>query len=147
MLSSNKYSYICAMKNLFYIIGLLICTMLFAPEEGGQFVCDNISYTTDSSMMEEMNTSNDTQRNFEELSNELKSCNCLTPRRVSQTNCNNFDLRSWKIVEKALQDMCLRNTNQLHLISQHTSASLGINLSTLIFRMGEHVFSLRKLII
>ena len=47
----------------------------------------------------------------------------------------------------ALQDMRLRGVNQLHRVSQHISTYQIINLSTLLCRMGEHVFALRKLII
>ena len=119
------------MKNFLFILGLLISFMLFAPEEGTKSMDDTA----------------DAQRRFEVLSNELKSSNCLTPRRISQTTNNTIEIRIWKNMEKSLQDMRLRGVNQLHRVSQHISTYQIINLSTLLCRMGEHVFALRKLII
>ena len=125
------------MKNFLFILGLLISFMLFAPEEGTKSM-DEVMSATKEAVMKEKNTA-DAQRRFEVLSNELKSSNCLTPRRISQTTNNNM--------EKSLQDMRLRGVNQLHRVSQHISTYQIINLSTLLCRMGEHVFALRKLII
>ena len=129
------------MKNFLFILGLLISFMLFAPEEGTKSM-DEVMSATKEAVMEEKN-----QRRFEVLSNELKSSNCLTPRRISQTANNTIEIRIWKNMEKSLQDMRLRGVNQLHRVSQHISTYQIINLSTLLCRMGEHVFALRKLII
>ena len=111
------------MKNFLFILGLLISFMLFAPEEGTKSM-DEVMSATKEAVMKEKNTA-DAQRRFEVLSNELK----------------------WKNMEKSLQDMRLRGVNQLHRVSQHISTYQIINLSTLLCRMGEHVFALRKLII
>lgn len=145
MLLSKEYLYICAMKNFLFILGLLISFMLFAPEEGTKSM-DEVMSATKEAVMKEKNTA-DAQRRFEVLSNELKSSNCLTPRRISQTANNTIEIRIWKNMEKSLQDMRLRGVNQLHRVSQHISTYQIINLSTLLCRMGEHVFALRKLII
>ena len=118
------------MKNFLFILGLLISFMLFAPEEGTKSM-DEVMSATKEAVMKEKNTA-DAQRRFEVLSNELKSSNCLTPRRISQTTNNTIEIRIWKNMEKSLQDI---STYQI------------INLSTLLCRMGEHVFALRKLII
>ena len=127
------------MKNFLFILGLLISFMLFAPEEGTKSM-DEVMSATKEAVMKEKNTA-DAQRRFEVLSNELKSSNCLTPRRISQTANNTIEIRIWKNMEKSLQDMRLRGVNQ------HISTYQIINLSTLLCRMGEHVFALRKLII
>ena len=129
------------MKNFLFILGLLISFMLFAPEEGTKSMDEVMSATKEAGFKE------DAQRRFEVLSNELKSSNCLTPRRISQTANNTIEIRIWKNMEKSLQDMRLRGVNQLHRVSQHISTYQIINLSTLLCRMGEHVFALRKLII
>ena len=127
------------MKNFLFILGLLISFMLFAPEEGTKSM-DEVMSATKEAVMKEKNTA-DAQRRFEVLSN------CLTPRRISQTANNTIEIRIWKNMEKSLQDMRLRGVNQLHRVSQHISTYQIINLSTLLCRMGEHVFALRKLII
>ena len=129
------------MKNFLFILGLLISFMLFAPEEGTKSM-DEVMSATKEAVMKEKNTA-DAQRRFEVL----KSSNCLTPRRISQTANNTIEIRIWKNMEKSLQDMRLRGVNQLHRVSQHISTYQIINLSTLLCRMGEHVFALRKLII
>ena len=128
------------MKNFLFILGLLISFMLFAPEEGTKSM-DEVMSATKEAVMKEKNTA-DAQRRFEVLSNELKSSNCLTPRRISQTANNTIEIRIWKNMEKSLQDMRLRGVNQLHRVSQHISTYQIINLSTLLCRMGEHVFAL-----
>ena len=115
------------MKNFLFILGLLISFMLFAPEEGTKSM-DEVMSATKEAVMKEKN-------------------NCLTPRRISQTTNNTIEIRIWKNMEKSLQDMRLRGVNQLHRVSQHISTYQIINLSTLLCRMGEHVFALRKLII
>ena len=127
------------MKNFLFILGLLISFMLFAPEEGTKSM-DEVMSATKEAVMKEKNTA-DAQRRFEVLSNELKSSNCLTPRRISQTANNTIEIRIWKNMERSLQDTRLRGVNQ------HISTYQIINLSTLLCRMGEHVFALRKLII
>ena len=116
------------MKNFLFILGLLISFMLFAPEEGTKSM-DEVMSATKEAVMKEKNTA-DAQRRFEVLSNELKSSNCLTPRRISQTTNNTIEIRIWKNMEKSLQDMRLRGVNQLHRVSQHISTYQIINLST-----------------
>ncbi len=123
------------MKNFLFILGLLISFMLFAPEEGTKSM-DEVMSATKEAVMKEKNTA-DAQRRFEVLSNELKSSNCLTPRRISQTTNNTIEIRIWKNMEKSLQDMRLRGVNQLHRVSQHISTYQIINLSTLLCRMGR----------
>lgn len=133
------------MKSWLFIIGLLVSALLFAPELMSPSEGEGVSPATEA-IMEKQNTT-DTQRKFEVLSNELKTSNCLTPRRVFQSSNNSVDLREWKTFEKFLQDLRLRGENQLHKVSQHTSTFQGVIVSTLFCRMGQYVYSLRKLII
>ena len=133
------------MKYLVFIIGLLVSVILFAPEEGRTEMTD-IFIANNEALMKTQDTS-DTQRKFEVLSNELKSSTCLTPRRAFQTANNSFDIRIWKNMEKSLQCMRRRGENQLHKVSQHTSSCQTVLISTLLCRMGQYVYSLRKLII
>ena len=95
----------------------LLISFMLFAPEEGTKSMDEVMSATKEAVMKEKNTA-DAQRRFEVLSN-----------------------------EKSLQDMRLRGVNQLHRVSQHISTYQIINLSTLLCRMGEHVFALRKLII
>lgn len=134
------------MKKVLFILGLLIGIALFAPEEGSSSSGCLASTTQDEVVMKEK-TAADMQHNFEVLSNELKTSSFLTPRRVLQTSGNTSEVRVLKNVEKLIQFMRLKGENQLHKVSQNVSVSQTINLSSLLCRMGQHVFVLRKLII
>lgn len=133
------------MKNFLFIIGLLISAMLFVPEEETKS-WDMVASATQETIMEE-NEDSEHQRNFVVLSKGLKSSNCLIPRRISQTSGHSFHLRVWKNMEKLLQDMRLRGENKLHKVIHHTSTDQTAHISTLLCRMAEHVYALRKLII
>ena len=81
------------------------------------------------------------------LSTDLKGSNGLTARRTVQSTNNTLNLRTLKIAEKVLQDIRLKEMNTLRKISLDVSECQTINLSTLLCRMAQHVFVLRKLII
>lgn len=81
------------------------------------------------------------------LSTDLKGSNGLTARRTIQSTNNAFNLRTLKMAEKILQDIRLKEMNALRKISLDVSECQTINLSTLLCRMAQHVFVLRKLII
>ena len=81
------------------------------------------------------------------LSTDLKGSNGLTARRTVQSTNNTFNLRIQKIAERVLQDIRLKEMNALRKVSQNVSECQTINLSTLLCRMAQHVFVLRKLII
>ena len=133
------------MRNFLFILGLLISAMIFVPEEETKS-WDHAQFETQETFMEE-NDQNEAQRHFEVLSNELKSSNCLTPRRISQTSGQSFHLRTLKTMEKHLHCIRLRNENLLHKVFKQTSFEQTVTLSTLACRKAEHVFTLRKLII
>ena len=81
------------------------------------------------------------------LSTDLKESKGLTARRTVQSTNNTFHLRTLKIAEKVLQDIRLKEMNAQRKVLENVSECQTINLSTLLCRMGEHVFALRKLII
>lgn len=134
------------MKKILFILGLLIGIALFAPEQGKSSDATLLSAIQDEPVMKEK-TAADMRHHFEVLSNELKDSSFLAPRRVYQTNSNVSEIRVFKNVEKFLQYMRLKGENQLLKVSQSTSISQTIHLSTLLCRMGQHIFVLRKLII
>lgn len=81
------------------------------------------------------------------LSTDLKGSNGLTARRTIQSTNNTFNLRIQKVAERILQDIRLKEANALRRVSENVSECQTINLSTLLCRMAQHVFVLRKLII
>lgn len=135
------------MRNFLFIFGLLVSCLLFAPEIGtGKAAREGIAQPTSESVMKEKGSA-DAQRHFEALSNELKESSCLTPRRAFQSSGNSLDLREWKSFEKILKDLRLRGENELLKVSQQISTTQTIRLSALVFRTGEHLHALRRLII
>lgn len=133
------------MKHFLFILGLLVSAMLFVPEDEAKSIEQAMLECQETYMEEDEQSTS--QRNFEVLSKELKSCNFLTPRRVSQTTAHTFQVRVWKNLEKHLQDLRLKGENKLLKVYQHTSTDYIVFLSTLTCRVGEHVYALRKLII
>lgn len=133
------------MKNILIILSLIFSCALLSLLDDTNAGMEERAVVKESTMQEK--GSADAQRNFEVISNDLKSSNCLTPRRVSQNSNSNIELRTWKTLERALQNLLLRNTNQYHKLTQHISTNQTINISTLFCRMAEHVFTMRKLII
>lgn len=89
----------------------------------------------------------DMQHNLEILSSDLKGCNCLTPRRSIQNVSNTLNIRLLKIEEKAIQYFRLKEINLLRKVSEEVTICQTINFSTLLCRMGYHVYGLRKIII
>lgn len=87
------------------------------------------------------------QHNLEILGNDLKGSNCLTPRRTIQNVSNTFNIRLLKIEERATQYFRLKEINLLRKVSEVVTTHQTINFSTLLCRMGYHVYALRKIII
>ena len=135
------------MRNLLFITGLLLGILLFVPGTGtnNKNVGEYTIFHLTSSLEEKEAT--DTQHHFEALSNELKNSQCLTPRRVIQPASNILNLRIGKTIKKSIQDLRLQGEKQLHRVSQHRSNYLTVKVSALFCRMGEQIFSLRKLLI
>lgn len=119
--------------------------LLFVPEE--ETKSNELCMATSQEAVMKEKSSSDVQHRLEVLSNELKGSNCLTPRRNIQTTGFSFELRVLKNIEKAFWDKRLKEVNQLCKVSEDVSISQTINLSTLLCRMGYHVYSLRKILI
>ena len=132
------------MKNFLFILTLLFGMLLFSPQE--EVESDNIAVAQKEAVMKEKGSA-DVQYYLNVLSTDLKESKGLTARRTVQSTNNKFHLRTLKIAEKVLQDIRLKEMNAQRKVLENVSECQTINLSTLLCRMGEHVFALRKLII
>ena len=92
--------------------------------------------------------STDTERQIITLADALQHNHALAPRRtVSCGNPTLLILRQLKIMEKHLQTHGLLWLNQLHRLSQHRNQTLQNLLSCLVFCEGQHLLTLRKLVL
>lgn len=134
------------MKNFLFILTLLFGMLLFVPEEVQNSVdMPDLSVQSEAVMKEK--GAADMQQNLEILSNDLKGSNCLTPRRTVQATTNTLNIRLLKIEKKAIEYFRLKEINLLRKVSEEVTLCQSINLSTLLCRMGYHVYGLRKIII
>lgn len=140
---SIQFLYICIMKNILFIVGLLLGMLLFAPEM--ETKSNDLFVATSQEAVVKEKGSSDVQHRLEILSNELKGSHCLTPRRNIQSSGFSFELRILKNIERTLRDLRLKEVNHLCKVSEDVSVSQTINFSTLLCRWGYHVYSLRKI--
>ncbi|MGM9797169.1 MAG: hypothetical protein ACI3ZY_06285 [Parabacteroides sp.] len=133
------------MKHTFYLIGLLLGLLCFAPEEDHQEQ-DNQQVAAQETCMQETATS-DMERKIEVLSEELQHSQGLLARRSFQTNGQSLTLRNMKTVEKILHETAIQQANQLHRLSQHRNLTYISHLSSLACREGQQLFALRKLLL
>ncbi len=132
------------MKNFLFILTLLFGILLFSPQE--EIESNDTVVSNKEAVMKEKSSA-DMQYFLTVLSTDLKGSNGLTARRTIQSTNNAFNLRTLKMAEKILQNIRLKEMNALRKISLDVSECQTINLSTLLCRMAQHVFVLRKLII
>ena len=132
------------MKNFLFILTLLFGILLFSPQE--EIESNDTVVSNKEAVMKEKGSA-DMQYFLTVLSTDLKGSNGLTARRTIQSTNNAFNLRTLKMAEKILQDIRLKEMNALRKISLDVSECQTINLSTLLCRMAQHVFVLRKIII
>ena len=132
------------MKNFLFILTLLFGILLFSPQE--EIESNDTVVSNKEAVMKEKGSA-DMQYFLTVLSTDLKGSNGLTARRTIQSTNNAFNLRTLKMAEKILQDIRLKEMNALRKISLDVSDCQTIKLSTLLCRMAQHVFVLRKLII
>ena len=132
------------MKNFLFILTLLFGILLFSPQE--EIESNDTLVSNKEAVMKEKGSA-DMQYFLTVLSTDLKGSNGLTARRTIQSTNNAFNLRTLKMAEMILQDIRLKEMNALRKISLDVSECQTINLSTLLCRMAQHVFVLRKLII
>lgn len=134
------------MKNFLFILTLLFGMLLFVPEDVQKSVSMPDLSAQKEAVMKEKSAA-DMQHNLEILSNDLKDSNCLTPRRTVQATTNTLNIRLLKIEKKAIQYFRLKETNLLRKVSEEVAICQTINFSSLLCRMGYHVYGLRKIII
>lgn len=134
------------MKQFLLILGILAGVLLFASNEsvGSKGELGAVLHET---IMKEKNEATDIQHKIEAISNELKGSSCLTPRRVVQASNPIINLRLSNNGEKTLQLFRLKQEGAFYRISNNLSIHQTIHISSLLCRMGHHVFALRKLII
>ena len=134
------------MKNFLFILTLLLGALLFSPDDNGKSrnICD---LSNQQEVIVKENSTNDMQHKLETLSSDLKGSNLLTPRRTVQSSTNTVNIRLLKTEEKAFQFSYLKEVNLLRKVSEDVITYQTIKVSTLLSRMGYHVFALRKIII
>lgn len=132
------------MKNILFILTLLLGALLFSPQE--EIESNEMAVSKKESVMKEKGSA-DIQYYLNVLSSDLKGSNGLTSRRTVQSTNYTFNVRTLKVAERILQDIRLKEANALRKVSENVSECQTINLSTLFCRMAQHVFVLRKLII
>lgn len=132
------------MKNFLFILTLLFGILLFSPQEETE--SNDIPMPNKVAVMKEKCAA-DMQYYLTVLSTDLKGSNFLTPRRTIQVTNYTFNLRIQKSAEKILRILRLKEINTQSKVSENLSTCQTINLSTLLRRMGYHVYALRKLII
>lgn len=135
------------MKKILFILGLLMCALFMAPENLFHTEEDSMPLAQSEASMKEISQENDLQHKVAILSNDLKECNCLTPRRVFQTSSFSLDIRLLKHIEKENYTVRLKGMNILSKTNQTFSFINSSNISTLEHRMGRYVYSMRKLLI
>lgn len=132
------------MKNILFILTLLLGALLFSPQE--EIESNEMAVSQKEAVMKEKGSA-DIQYYLNVLSSDLKGSNGLTSRRTVQSTNYTFNVRTLKVAERMLQDIRLKEANALRKVSENVSECQTINLSTLFCRMAQHVFVLRKLII
>lgn len=146
MFFMQEFIYLCSMKNFLFILTLLFGMLLFVPEEVQNNDTTPGFEAQKEAVMKEKGVA-DMQHNLEILSSDLKGSNCLTPRRTAQSPGNTLNIRLLKIEERAIQYFRLKEINLLRKVSEGVTICQTINFSTLLCRMGYHVYGLRKIII
>ena len=146
MFFTQEFIYLCNMKDFLIILTLLFGILLFVPKD-----VQNNDTMPDLQAKKEMvmveKGAADLQHNLEILSCDLKSCNCLTPRRTTQNISNTLNIRLLKIEKRTIRYFRLKEINILRKVSEEVTTYQTINFSTLLCRMGYHVYGLRKIII
>lgn len=135
------------MKKILFILGLLMCALFLAPETPLSSGDEAMPLAQSEAIMKGNSQEDDLQHKVAILSNDLKECNCLTPRRVFQTTSFSLDIRLLKHIEKENYTVRLKGMNILNKTNQTFSFINSSNISTLEHRMGRYVYSMRKLLI
>ena len=134
------------MKVYLHKIILLLGIFFFTAEESQDDTAVLLSQAQKEMITVEEGTT-DMQHHLDILSNELKDTNCLVPRRSIQTSSSTLNIRLFKFEKKILQISYLKKTNLLRKVSEEVTTFQTIKFSTLLCRMGYHIYGLRKIII
>ena len=134
------------MKVFLHVIILLLGVFFFTAEESQDDTAVLLSQAQKEMITVEEGTT-DMQHHLDILSNELKDTNCLVPRRSIQTSSSTLNIRLFKFEKKILQISYLKKTNLLRKVSEEVTTFQTIKFSTLLCRMGYHIYGLRKIII
>lgn len=146
MFFTQEFIYLCAVKNFLSILTLLFGLLIFAPEEvQNDDAMPGLQAKKEAVMIEKGRA--DMQHHLDILRDDLKGNNCLTPRRSIQNVSNTLNIRLLKIEERAIRYFRLKEINLLRKVSEEVTICQTINFSTLLCRMGYHVYGLRKIII
>lgn len=133
------------MKRTFYILSLLLGVVLFMPNEIQQESSCVFNLVGGDSVWEEVQS--DWEHQIEIISKDLQDSNCLALRRSSQTTSPTNNLRLFRTELKAHQFFCIKKTNLLRKVLEEVNTYQSINYSSLLCRMGYHVYGLRKILI
>lgn len=126
-------------------MGLLLAVWLFIPSE--DLNSEEMARFGSEAVMKEKKASEDTQQRIETLSKDLRGNNFLTPRRNVQPTGSFQHIRVVKQAERILQEIRLKESEQLRKVSEFLSTCQTINHSTLLVRNRYHILTLRKLLI
>jgi hypothetical protein len=135
------------MKNVLLITGLFI-VFLFFHSFDEELADDSFPQHTREAVVLEKNAAKDIQHRFEIIGNDLKNCNCRTPRRnVQNTNISPNNNKVIQNLIRILQDFQLKERELLRKVSEYVVERQTLNLSSLLSRRGYRVYALRKIIL
>lgn len=133
------------MKHFLYFIAILLTLLTFSTPK--EMVERDICMAINESYIEEKNDAEDFQHRFEVITKDMKSSNCLTPRRPIQSTFHIPNVRVIKTATRILYEARIKGAEQLQKISEYRSICQTTLNSSLFCRWGSHVFSLRKIVI
>lgn len=133
------------MKHILFITGILFTILLYIPQEE---VSISNTVTSESGTVTKEKNTKDMQHRLEKISKDLKNSKALTSRRnVQTTNYTSHLSRIQRNAVRILQDIRLKGDDKLQKVSEYVSYCQTLNYSSLLCRMGYHVYALRKIVI
>jgi len=133
------------MKKILFIMGLLLVTLLFIPDE--QINSESNAMVEREAIMKEKNAAEEMQHRIEKISKDMRGSNFLTPRRHVQSTYYSPHIRVIRSAERIIQDIRLKGADRLQKVTEYESLRQTINYSALLRRLGYHVYALRKIVI
>ncbi len=136
------------MKKHLFILGLLIAFFLNTSREEVEMYNGSDPLTTEHECsIRGKDTAADTQKRFEQIGKDMRNSNCLTPRRHVQSNYILSHFRTLRNMVRIIQDIRLKEANQLLRVTEYVTSCQTINYSTLLCRLGYRIYALRKIVI